>query len=229
MDQVAKGPGPCLNVKEARASTGYLAATPTSHRLGVASSGLGQYDQASREGSCYGGQPPQGLAARSQGPASKSPGGVVPPFGALPQQVPVDSSMLSNNSPWTASSTPDWLRRFGSPDPNGTEQRPTTTNSRSPFERHLSNCIQDLKLSHILLEDRLTRAQPVEDATAEAQCVGAPTLSPVTGDATDIVPPALISFETDELIDLRSNLDLRSDPSFLDHNEELLAVVSCFC
>ena len=196
-DQVADGPGLCSSVEEARASTGYLAATPTSHRLGVASLGLGQLHQASREGAHYGGQPSRGLAAKSQGPALKSPGGMVPSFSASPQQVPLDASMLSK-SPWTASTTPDWLRHHGSPDPPGTAQW-STSKYDSPFQTYLNTCITELEQSHIQLAQRLTCNQPVEKADGEAECVDVSTLSVATSGE---VPPANISIESFNMIDL---------------------------
>ena len=94
-DQVANGPGPCLNVEEARASTSHLAATPTSHRLGVASQGVGRVNQIKlvdrstyKEGVCRKGCPPRDLAAFGQGHASESPGGLIHPSGAVPLQFP---------------------------------------------------------------------------------------------------------------------------------------------
>ena len=170
--------------------TGYLAATPTSHRLGVASFGYGQYDQASREGAYYGGQPAHGLAAIRQGPALKSPGGVVRSFSVLPQQVLVNPSVLSY-SLWTASTTPDWLRLSGSPDPPGTVQW-SASKYNSPFATHLDACISELKQSHNQLAQRLTSNQPVEKAGEEEECVDVSTLSVA---ASDEVPPANISIE----------------------------------
>ena len=87
-DRVHQGPGPCFNVEEARGRIGYLTATPTSRRLGVASQGVGQANLI-RLG-CHDGCSPRDLAALRQGHASESPGGLIHPSGAVPLQFPSD-------------------------------------------------------------------------------------------------------------------------------------------